>query len=113
MTTIRKSLAVLSALILAAPFYLADHAAAGVDGSDHYDGNNWNKRYNEGFYATSGTGVAGGSAIGAIGSSLPTLPRGCVAVTYGGVAYRKCGNYWMQPRYRGSTVVYVRVIRPY
>lgn len=113
MKMIRKSLAVLPALILAAPFYLADHAAAGVGGSDHYDGNNWNKRYNEGFYSNSGAGVPAGSAIGAIGSSVSRLPGNCVSVTYGGVAYRKCGSYWMQPRYRGSTVVYVRVRRPY
>jgi len=106
MTTVRKSPAVLSALILAAPLYLASQAAAGVGGSDHYDGNNWNKRYNEGFYGTGAANVAGGSAIGAIGSSVSTLPRGCVAVTYGGVAYRKCGNYWMQPRYRGQSSMF-------
>ena len=113
MTTILKSLAVLSALILTAPFHLADQAAAGVGGSDHYDGNNWNKRYNEGFHQSSGGSVAAGSAIGAIGSSVTTLPGNCVAVTYGGVGYRKCGNHWMQPRSRGSKVVYVRVKRPY
>jgi hypothetical protein len=93
MTTIRKSLAVRSALILTAPFYLADQAEAeGRGGSDRYNRNR--PKYYE-------------------SPATSTLPADCAAVTYGGVAYRKCGNAWMQPRYQGSKVVYVRVKPPY
>jgi hypothetical protein len=98
MTTIRKSLAVLSVLILAAPFQRADQAAAAGGGSDHYNRNKSIVRFNESYYRS---------------PAASTLPGNCVAVTYGGVAYQKCGNFWMQPRYRGSKVVYVQVKRPF
>jgi hypothetical protein len=57
--------------------------------------------------------VGVGIAIGAIGSAVYSLPANCVVATYGGIAYRQCGNYWLQPRDQGSQVVYVRVGRPY
>ncbi|MEM7462695.1 MAG: hypothetical protein AAF362_08425 [Pseudomonadota bacterium] len=59
------------------------------------------------------TGVAVGATIGAIGSAVYTLPPGCVVVDYGGIAYRHCDEYWLQPRYQGSRVIYVRVSPPF
>jgi hypothetical protein len=57
-------------LILPAPFYLADQAAAvGLGGSDHYEGNNDYQRYNEGYYPS--LGLFALNAIGVVDWSAP------------------------------------------
>jgi len=39
---------------------------------------------------------------------LSTLPYGCgVTRIRGGVSYYYCGNIWYEPRYQGTTIVYV------
>ena len=50
MTMIRKSLAAANPC----PFCPEARQAAGIGGSDHYDGNNWNKQYAAGFNAVDG-----------------------------------------------------------
>lgn len=50
--------------------------------------------------------VAGAVAVGAavavtaaiIGSTVATVPPGCVPVNYGGMVYQQCGGTWYQPQ---------------
>ncbi|MGB7451584.1 MAG: hypothetical protein WBM36_05615 [Lysobacterales bacterium] len=42
-----------------------------------------------------------------VGMSLATLPYGCTTRVRGGITYHYCGGIWYQPRYQGTTVVYV------
>jgi len=43
-----------------------------------------------------------------VGMSLAYLPYGCsVTRVRGGITYHYCGGIWYQPRYQGTTVVYV------
>ena len=44
----------------------------------------------------------------ALNMYMNSLPYGCgVTRIRGGVTYYYCGNIWYQPRYRGTTIVYV------
>jgi hypothetical protein len=64
--------------------------------------------------------IAAGAVIGAtaavtaaaIGSSYYGLPPGCGGYPYHGYSYYWCGNYFLEPRYEGDTVVYVTVPDP-
>lgn len=57
--------------------------------------------------------VAGAMAVGAavavtaaiIGSTVATVPPGCVPVNYGGMVYQQCGGTWYQPQ--GSQFIVV------
>lgn len=39
-----------------------------------------------------------GGTIAAIGSSVRSVPPGCVPVNYGGIVYQQCGTTWYAPQ---------------
>jgi hypothetical protein len=43
----------------------------------------------------------------AVGTVVSALPPGCVATPVGGVNYQYCGGNFYEPKYQGSTLVYV------
>jgi hypothetical protein len=49
----------------------------------------------------------------AVGTIARSLPRDCSVVVHRGVTYHSCGSTWYQPRYEGTTIVYVVVTEPY
>ncbi|MDH3684676.1 MAG: hypothetical protein OEP95_00540 [Myxococcales bacterium] len=49
----------------------------------------------------------------AIGTVARSLPRDCRIVVWHDVTYHSCGSTWYQPRYEGTTIVYVVVTEPY
>ena len=79
---------------------------------DHWDGGD--------FIAGAVTGAVVGAAVGAatrpstvvVGTVYNTLPSGCVALSAGIGTYYECGSVYYQPRYQGSSVVYVAIDRP-
>jgi hypothetical protein len=42
-----------------------------------------------------------------VGTVVSALPPGCVATPVGGVNYQYCGGNFYEPKYQGSTLVYV------
>lgn len=64
--------------------------------------------------------IAGGIAVGAaaawtaaaIGSAYYTLPPGCPPYYWSGYTYYSCGGAYYEPRYEGTSVVYVTVPDP-
>jgi nucleoid-associated protein YgaU len=42
-----------------------------------------------------------------LGTVVSALPPGCVATPVGGVNYQYCGGNFYEPKYQGSTLVYV------
>ena len=66
-----------------------------------------------GLFTDLGHPVAGAMAVGAavavtsaiIGSTVATVPPGCVPVNYGGMVYQQCGGTWYQPQ--GSQFIVV------
>jgi hypothetical protein len=64
--------------------------------------------------------VAVGAVVGATaaavgygyGSAYYDLPVGCSPYGYSGYSYYSCGGAYYEPRYEGSTVVYVSVPDP-
>lgn len=57
-------------------------------------------------------GTAAAVTAAAIGSTYYALPPGCPPYYYSGYTYYSCGGAYYEPRYEGSTVVYVTVPEP-
>lgn len=78
-----------------------------------------NHYYGGGCWACGGAAVAAGVAAGAaavatayaIGTTVATIPAGCMTQYIGGVNYYVCGGTWFQPFY-GNNGVYYRVVPP-
>ena len=60
--------------------------------------------------------VAAGTVIGAaaasVGQYVEVLPSNCISEVVRGISYWNCGGMWYQPRYSGSSIVYVVVPAP-
>lgn len=56
--------------------------------------------------------VEGLATAAVIGAVVAALPPGCASYTYSGVPYRRCGETWYRPQYRGSNVTYIVVENP-
>lgn len=52
------------------------------------------------------------SARWAAGTTMTTLPAGCVPTVFYGMTYQHCGSAYYQPYYDGPEVVYVEVEQP-
>jgi hypothetical protein len=53
------------------------------------------------------TPVAAPGAPPPVGSTVTTLPPGCVQTDLNGVAYQRCGSTYYKPSMMGSTLVFV------
>ncbi|MBN4677637.1 MULTISPECIES: hypothetical protein [Pandoraea] len=54
-----------------------------------------------------------GVSAAIIGSTVASIPPGCVSTVVNNVAYQHCGSTWYQPVYSGSTVQFVVVAAPH
>jgi hypothetical protein len=43
----------------------------------------------------------------AVGTTVTTLPGGCVATTVGTIQYQQCGTVYYKPAYQGNNLVYI------
>lgn len=77
-------------------------------GGGYYGGGNYNRGPSVGAVvaATIVTAVV-------VGAVVNSIPPNCDTLVVNGLAYRNCGGTYYQPQYRGSSVSYVVVNRPY
>lgn len=57
--------------------------------------------------ATPATPAPAAGAAPAIGTTVTTLPPGCVQTDLNGVAYQRCGSTYYKPSMMGSNLVFV------
>jgi hypothetical protein len=66
-----------------------------------------------GYYYNPGPSVGAVVATAiVVGTIVATLPPSCTTVIANGFTYHNCGGTFYQPRYSGSTVTYVVVVKP-